>query len=109
VILNLLTNALDAIESEGEVRITALESSRSVELCVEDTGCGIPPEHLPKVLDPFFTTKEVGRGTGLGLAICQGIVEQHGGSIEVRSDGRGKGTTVTIRLPVAVADGRSGS
>ncbi|HZX60935.1 MAG TPA: ATP-binding protein [Candidatus Methylomirabilis sp.] len=109
VILNLLTNALDAIEREGEVRITALESSRSVELCVEDTGCGIPPEHLPKVLDPFFTTKEVGRGTGLGLAICQGIVEQHGGSIEVRSDGRGKGTTVTIRLPVAVADGRSGS
>ncbi|MFQ5802666.1 MAG: sensor histidine kinase [Candidatus Methylomirabilales bacterium] len=100
VILNLLTNALDAIEGAGDVRITALEASGQVEILVEDTGCGIPPEHLAKIFDPFFTTKEVGKGTGLGLAICQGIMEQHGGSIEVRSDGLGKGTTVVIRLPV---------
>ncbi len=105
VMLNLLTNALDAIEGAGNVRITALPASGQVEVLVEDTGCGIPPEHLAKIFDPFFTTKEVGKGTGLGLAICQGIMEQHGGSIEVRSDGLGKGTTVTIRLPVATGVG----
>ncbi len=99
VILNLLTNALDAIEGEGEVRIAAVPASGQVEMLVKDTGCGIPPEHLAKIFDPFFTTKEVGKGTGLGLAICQGIMEQHGGSIEVKSEGVGKGTTVTVRLP----------
>ncbi|MFQ5847396.1 MAG: sensor histidine kinase [Candidatus Methylomirabilales bacterium] len=109
VILNLVTNALDAIEGEGEVRITAFPVAGHVEVHVQDTGCGIPPEHLAKVLDPFFTTKEVGKGTGLGLAICQGIMEQHGGAIEVRSDGVGKGTTMAIRLPVARREGGSGS
>ncbi|MFQ5657507.1 MAG: ATP-binding protein [Candidatus Methylomirabilales bacterium] len=108
LILNLLTNALDAIEGEGEVRITTLSASGYVEVLIHDTGCGIPPEHLPKIFDPFFTTKEVGQGTGLGLAICQGIVEQHGGAIEVKSDGIGKGTTVTIRLPVSAGE-RGGS
>jgi signal transduction histidine kinase len=99
VILNLLTNALDAIEGEGEIRITAFPASGQVVMRVRDTGCGIPPEHLAKIFDPFFTTKEVGKGTGLGLAICQGIMEQHGGSIEVESEGVGKGSTVTVRLP----------
>lgn len=108
-ILNLLTNALDAIEEEGLVRITARSAASDVELLVHDNGSGIPPEHLAKIFDPFFTTKEVGRGTGLGLAICQGIVEQHGGSIEVKSDGEGKGTTVTIRLPAASATGENSS
>jgi two-component system NtrC family sensor kinase len=99
-----VTNALDAIDGEGEVRITALPASGHVEVYVRDTGCGIPPEHLATVFDPFFTTKDVGKGTGLGLAICQGIVGQHGGSIEVKSDGVGQGTTVAIRLPVAIQD-----
>jgi signal transduction histidine kinase len=67
---------------------------------VSDTGVGIIPEHLGKVLDPFFTTKDVGKGTGLGLAICQSIVEQHGGTIQIRSGGLGKGTVVTVRLPL---------
>jgi two-component system NtrC family sensor kinase len=104
VVLNLVTNALDAIDGEGEVRITALPASGHVEVCIKDTGCGIPPEHLARVFDPFFTTKDVGKGTGLGLAICQGIVEQHGGSIEVKSDGVNQGTTVAIRLPVATQE-----
>ncbi|MFQ5989724.1 MAG: ATP-binding protein [Candidatus Methylomirabilales bacterium] len=104
-ILNLLTNALDAIEGTGEVRITALPALDQVEIRVEDTGCGIPPEHLAKIFDPFFTTKEVGKGTGLGLAICQSIIEQHRGSMEVRSDGVGKGTTVAVRLPVPAVVG----
>jgi len=66
-----------------------------------DTGAGIAAEHLGKVMDPFFTTKEVGKGTGLGLAICQSIVEQHGGTIQIQSGGLGKGTAVTVRLPLA--------
>ncbi|HET7853985.1 MAG TPA: ATP-binding protein [Candidatus Methylomirabilis sp.] len=109
VILNLVTNALDAIQGEGEVRIAALSTSGHVEILVQDTGCGIPPEHLAKVFDPFFTTKEVGKGTGLGLAISQGIMEQHGGSIEVRSDGVGKGTTVAVRIPVVAQQRRTGA
>ena len=58
------------------------------------------PENLPKMFDPFFTTKEVGKGTGLGLPICQSIVEQHRGTIEVKSEGIGKGTTIIVRVPM---------
>ncbi len=110
VFLNLLTNALDAIEGGGEVRIAAHrrggEDGRGpgqawLDVDVSDTGAGISPEHLAKVFDPFFTTKEVGKGTGLGLAICQSIIEQHRGTIEVRSDGPGEGTVVTVSLPLA--------
>ncbi|MGE5849807.1 MAG: sensor histidine kinase, partial [Candidatus Methylomirabilota bacterium] len=116
VFLNLVTNALDAIEDGGEVRITArhappppgypLDASaptRFVEVSVTDTGTGIAPENLARVFDPFFTTKEVGKGTGLGLAICQSIIEQHQGSIEVQSQGLGKGTAVTVSLPLATS------
>ncbi|RPI09683.1 MAG: sensor histidine kinase, partial [Zetaproteobacteria bacterium] len=81
-------------------RPAAIPADR-VDLIVSDTGSGIAPEHLGRVLDPFFTTKDAGRGTGLGLAICQGIVEQHGGSIQIRSDGVGTGTEVVVRLPLA--------
>ena len=71
-------------------------------MIVSDTGAGIAAEHLGKVMDPFFTTKEVGKGTGLGLAICQSIVEQHGGTIQIHSAGVNKGTTVIVRLPAVV-------
>jgi len=110
VFLNVLTNALDAIEGGGEVRIAARQRREGdgrgpgeawLDVMVSDTGIGISPEDLPKVFDPFFTTKEVGKGTGLGLAICQSIVEQHRGSIEVQSEGMGKGTVVTVSLPLA--------
>jgi signal transduction histidine kinase len=70
-----------------------------VALTVTDTGCGIPSEHLPRLFDPFFTDKEVGQGTGLGLSISYGIVEEHGGSIEVESR-VGEGSSFTIYLPV---------
>jgi len=110
VFLNLLTNALDAIEGGGEVRIAARRregdgpggaAGPAVEVQVADDGSGITPEHLARIFDPFFTTKEAGKGTGLGLAISQSIVEQHGGSLEVRSEGAGKGTVVTVVLPLA--------
>jgi two-component system NtrC family sensor kinase len=108
--LNLLTNALDATEGGGEIRITAQRQGggggrgpegASVAVVVADNGSGISRENLARIFDPFFTTKEVGKGTGLGLAICQSIVEQHGGTIEVQSEGAGKGTVVTVRLPLA--------
>lgn len=131
VFLNLLTNALDAVEDGGEVAVTVRRTATKsqsvpsstghveralpgvdpltnrpvdgaaewVDVTVADTGAGIPAEYLSKVMDPFFTTKEVGRGTGLGLAICQSIVEQHGGTIRIWSAGVDKGTTVTVRLP----------
>lgn len=110
VFINLLTNALDAIEGGGEIGIAArlLDKAEDpacdrqrVAVVVSDNGSGIAPEDLAKVFDPFFTTKEVGKGTGLGLAISQSIVEQHGGTIDVRSAGLGKGTVVTVVLPRA--------
>ena len=109
VFLNLLTNALDAIEGAGEVRIEARTRGAGAErggrpawidVVVSDTGSGIASEDLGKVFDPFFTTKAVGKGTGLGLAICQSIIEQHRGTIEVASRGVGMGVAVTVSLPL---------
>ncbi|MFO0798487.1 MAG: ATP-binding protein [Gemmataceae bacterium] len=104
VFLNLFTNAADAMPNGG--RLTArvgpgeLPGTRpAVAVDVTDTGVGIPAEHLPRVLESFFTTKEEGKGTGLGLAICRRIVEQHNGRLEI--DSRvGEGTTVRVTLPV---------
>jgi signal transduction histidine kinase len=74
------------------------------EVSFTDTGCGISKEHLSKLFDPFFTTKETGKGTGLGLAISYGIVQSHGGDIEVESQ-VGKGSTFRIKLPIEKPNG----
>jgi signal transduction histidine kinase len=98
--MNLLVNAAQAIgDAAGEVRIATSCEERTVMVSVSDTGPGISPEELTRIFDPFFTTKPIGEGTGLGLSISHGIVQRHGGKIEVASTA-GKGTTFTVSLPV---------
>jgi two-component system NtrC family sensor kinase len=111
VLLNLLLNALDATKQEDTIEvatgigISAEDADRKgVEITVRDTGCGIPAEHLDKLFDPFFSTKEVGQGTGLGLAISYGIVQRHGGAIRVQSEVN-KGSAFTVWLPLEGASG----
>jgi two-component system, NtrC family, sensor kinase len=97
---NLIINACDAMAGGGTLRVhSALErvDGEIVVVSIEDTGTGIPPEVLSKVLDPFFTTKE--KGTGLGLSVVYGVIERHGGRLAIESE-PGKGTCVTIRLPI---------
>jgi two-component system NtrC family sensor kinase len=103
VFTNIILNAAEAIEEQGEVKITTrtVEDGRSIEIEFTDTGCGIPRENLEKIFDPFFTTKEVGRGTGLGLSVSFGIIARHKGTIEVKSS-PGKGTTFIVRLPLKI-------
>jgi PAS domain S-box-containing protein len=103
VLLNLLTNAMQAIESSGHgtagrIRIAGRLVGSELVVEVEDNGSGINPKDLPQIFDPFFTTKPVGEGTGLGLAITHGIVTGHGGRIEVRSQ-PGQGTSFRVFLP----------
>ena len=100
VFLNILINAVQAIQQKGYIRIaTGMEGDR-VCVTIEDNGSGIAPEILPKIFDPFFTTKDVGSGTGLGLGICYAIIREHGGEIRVTSQ-LGQGTKFFILLPIA--------
>jgi len=99
VFLNLLVNAAQAIEKRGTITIRTGAGDDHVWVEIEDTGCGIPPEHLNRIFEPFFTTKEVGKGTGLGLHLAYKIVQAHQGRITVQST-VGKGTTFRIELPL---------
>jgi two-component system NtrC family sensor kinase len=96
---NLLANAAQAIEGEGEVRISTRVQGEMVAVTISDTGSGIEPEELHRIFDPFFTTKPIGEGTGLGLSISYGIIEKHGGSIFAESV-VGKGTKFTVLIPI---------
>jgi signal transduction histidine kinase len=100
VLMNLLTNAVQAIgDRSGTIRIGLHRRGDEVILSVGDDGKGIPPEVLPRIFDPFFTTKDVGEGAGLGLSIVHGIVERHGGRVEVEST-PGQGSSFRVILPV---------
>lgn len=100
--MNLLVNAAQAVSSKGgEVQVITQVVEETVVISIKDTGCGIPPENLTRIFDPFYTTKAVGEGTGLGLSISFGIVERHGGTIKVRSR-LNEGTTFTITLPIDI-------
>jgi two-component system NtrC family sensor kinase len=100
VVLNLLLNAAEATQSKGDrhVRVSTEAADGEVRLVIADNGEGIQPENLAKIFDPFFTTKSEGKGVGLGLAVSYGIVQEHGGDIEVKSQ-VGQGATFIVSLP----------
>ncbi len=98
VLVNLFLNSIQAMEDGGTLKIGAIAQDGRLVVTISDTGKGIPEKILPKVFDPFVTTQGEGKGTGLGLWITQGIVERHGGTIQLWSQ-EGQGTTVEIRLP----------
>ncbi|MCG8616568.1 MAG: ATP-binding protein, partial [Desulfobacterales bacterium] len=118
IVINLGTNAVHAMPGGGALDISvsdvsmdsdtrkerlSIPAGRYVELCVRDTGQGIPKDNLERIFDPYFTTKEVGKGTGMGLAVIHGIVQDHGGLVGVESR-VGKGTTFRILFPVTGED-----
>ncbi len=98
VVTNLINNAYDALEGKGRVEVRLTADSDWARIFVIDNGPGIPPEVQSHLFEPFFTTKPEGKGTGLGLAICHGIVESHGGTIDVDSE-PGHGATFEVKLP----------
>ncbi|NUQ62548.1 MAG: HAMP domain-containing protein [Pirellulales bacterium] len=100
VVLNLLTNALDSIEQDGLVRVCLGRREGLAELAVVDNGCGMTPDVLEHVFEPFFTRRRAGQGTGLGLSITYRIVSDHGGEIEAFSAGPGQGAVFRVRLPL---------
>ena len=100
VILNLLTNALDSIIPGGSVRIKLSEKDGFAQFKIEDNGCGMDPNVLDNVFEPFYTRKKQGHGTGLGLSITHRIVSDHDGRIEASSSGVGKGSTFTVEIPL---------
>jgi len=98
---NLAVNAADAMPEGGKLMVSTRFSPKTQLITINftDTGIGIPPENIPKIFDPFFTTKEPGKGTGLGMSVTYGIIKRHNGTIDISSE-TGKGTTVTIELPL---------
>jgi signal transduction histidine kinase len=102
VFLNLFLNARDAMGSGGTLEVRAWPGEHGAIVEVADTGHGISPEHLHRIYDPFFTTKAARKGTGLGLSVTYGIIQEHGGSIEV-ANRRGGGTQFRLELPYARA------
>jgi len=105
VILNLVVNALDSMEDGGRLAITLAAGGGYAELVFTDTGCGMSPDVLQNIFEPFFTKSRTGKGTGLGLFISHQIVDQHGGTITATSSGPGTGSTFTVRIPLELAPG----
>ena len=100
VILNLVVNGLDSMDDGGILTIIIREKDGQAELAIKDTGIGMNQEVLENIFEPFFTQNRTGKGTGLGLTISHKIIQQHGGEIEASSDGLGRGSVFTIRLPL---------
>lgn len=101
VFLNLINNALDALQEskKKEITIDVHQEDESVQISIADSGCGIARENLQSIFDPFFTTKAVGKGTGLGLSLCRSIINSHGGGITCESE-LGEGTKFKILFPI---------
>jgi two-component system, NtrC family, sensor kinase len=98
VFLNLLINALQAVGQQGEIRVSSQAEGTRIVITIADNGVGIAADVLPRVFEPFFTTRDVGLGTGLGLTVAHDVIQVHGGSIELES-ALGRGTTVRVILP----------
>lgn len=98
VFVNLITNAIHAMEEKGSLTISTAHANGTVQVAISDTGCGIAPEHLQKIFNPFFSTKPAGKGTGLGLYNVKTIVKKYQGELEVESE-LGKGTTFRLSFP----------
>ncbi len=106
VLLNLISNALDALleSQKKEIHIEVYREGAFLQVTVADSGCGLAPENLEKIYDPFFTTKPIGQGTGLGLTTSRSIIESHGGDITCESK-LDVGTIFKILLPVKTKGG----
>ena len=104
VVVNLLNNAYEALDGRGRVTVRVFANDEWAHIRVSDNGPGIPPEVQAHLFEPFFTTKPEGKGTGLGLAICHGIVQSHGGTIEVESEPSSE-TTFDVKLPLSARPG----
>ena len=98
IVINLVSNAIQAMPGGGTLTIGTLHLDTGVEFSITDTGTGIAPEILPKIFDPYFTTKDVDQGTGLGLSVVHGIVAAHGGEINVDNNVP-TGTRISVRIP----------
>jgi len=103
VVLNLIVNALDSMEEGGGVEVTLAADATHAELRFADSGCGMAPDTLRHIFEPFFTRSRTGNGTGLGLSISHQVIDQHGGSIRAASAGPGQGSTFLVRLPLTGA------
>ncbi len=103
VVLNLIVNALDSMEEGGGVEVTLAADATHAEIRFADSGCGMAPDTLRHIFEPFFTRSRTGNGTGLGLSISHQVIDQHGGSIRAASAGPGQGSTFLVRLPLTSA------
>jgi two-component system NtrC family sensor kinase len=99
VILNLVANGLDAVDRGGTLKIILQDRTDHLVIEFIDDGCGMTPETIDHLFEPFFTRKQTGQGTGLGLSISHRIINQHGGTISATSSGPGLGSTFAVRLP----------
>ncbi|WP_413431048.1 sensor histidine kinase [Crateriforma spongiae] len=100
VVLNLITNALESVDSDGAVDVSVFTENQNAKIVVEDNGCGMSDEVMTHLFEPFFTRRQNGKGTGLGLSITYRIVSQHGGSLTPHSEGEGQGSRLEVTLPL---------
>jgi len=108
VFLHLVKNSIEAMPNGGDLRIAVEEDASAVVVTISDSGPGIPPDLRTRIFEPFFTTKDVGEGTGVGLAVSLGIIQSHGGALELVACPTGQGACFEVSLPVAAGDAPAG-
>ena len=106
VVLNMVVNALDSMDDTGTLTTTLSSDGETAQMTFTDTGCGMTPDVLDNIFEPFYTRNRTGNGTGLGLSISHQTIDQHGGTIQAQSAGPGRGSTFVIRLPLRAVETR---